>query len=172
MSLSLEICLKLIRSTLINIALAAIIFFLVSAFQERNLLKTNNSPAPYFSLALLNKIDKRLSIAELKGKTTVIYFFAPWCTVCKYSMPNLEAAIKGSDINAIGIALDYKSTMQVEEFVSDLALTMPILLGNEQTQANYKVSAFPTYYIINEQLQISARSMGYSSQLGITLRAL
>ncbi|MCF6143479.1 hypothetical protein PMAG_a1040 [Pseudoalteromonas mariniglutinosa NCIMB 1770] len=65
---------KLLRSTLINIALAATIFFLVSAFQERNLLKTDSSPAPYFNLPLLSATDTRLSIAELKGKTTVIYF--------------------------------------------------------------------------------------------------
>ncbi|MDQ9091347.1 TlpA disulfide reductase family protein [Pseudoalteromonas haloplanktis] len=162
---------KLLRSTLINIALAAIIFFLVSAFQERNLLKTDSSPAPYFNLPLLSATDTRLSIAELKGKTTVIYFFAPWCTVCKYSMPNLEAALLDSDINAVGIALDYKNQHEVMQFVDELKLTMPILLGDQQTQSNYKISAFPTYYVINEQLQITARSMGYSSELGISLRA-
>lgn len=163
---------KFIRSTLINISLAAVIFFLVSAFQERNLLNTDHNPAPYFNLPVLKSVEQRLSIAELKGNKTVIYFFAPWCTVCKYSMPNLEAAIAGTDIKAIAIALDYTSEAQVNTFITDLQLTMPILLGNNQTQTNYKVSAFPTYYIVNEELKITARSMGYSSQLGIALRAM
>ncbi|CAM3962514.1 hypothetical protein PMAG_a1041 [Pseudoalteromonas mariniglutinosa NCIMB 1770] len=86
-------------------------------------------------------------------------------------MPNLEAALLDSDINAVGIALDYKNQHEVIQFVDELKLTMPILLGDKNTKKNYKISAFPTYYVINEQLQITARSMGYSSELGISLRA-
>lgn len=86
-------------------------------------------------------------------------------------MPNLEAAISDSDINAIGIALDYKNEQEVAQFIDELKLTMPILLGDKHTQSNYKISAFPTYYVVNEQLQITARSMGYSSELGINLRS-
>nr|WP_273048854.1 hypothetical protein [Pseudoalteromonas sp.] len=90
----------------------------------------------------------------------------------RYSMPNLEAVLESSNINAIGIALDYRNPQEVVDFVSDLNLTMPILLGDRHTQSNYKISAFPTYYIINEQLHITARSMGYSSELGIKINAL
>ena len=162
---------KIRRSAFINISLAILVFYLVSTFKERNLLQTNNAPAPYFNLPLLNQPTERISIAQLEGKTTVVYFFAPWCTICRYSMPNLEAVLESSNINAIGIAFDYKNEQEVAHFVDELNLTMPIVLGDKHTQANYKVSAFPTYYVINEKLQITARSMGYSSQLGIAARA-
>lgn len=162
---------KLIRSIVINCILIGLIITAVTVFQQRNLLNTDNTPAPYFNLPLLDSNQQRLSIAQLKGNTTVVYFFAPWCSICRYSMPNLENVLSHSDINAIGIALDYKNEQEVAQFVDELNLTMPILLGNRHTQTNYKISAFPTYYVINGQLQITSRSMGYSSELGISLRA-
>ena len=162
---------KKITSLLVNIIIFVVVFLVVTTYQQRNLLSADHSPAPYFNLPMLNDSDQRIDIAMLKGKTTVVYFFAPWCTICHYSMPNLEAALLDSDINAIGIALDYKNAQEVAQFISELKLTMPILLGDRNTQSNYKISAFPTYYVLNEQLQITARAMGYSSELGINLRS-
>lgn len=162
---------KKITSLLVNIIILVVVFLGVTTYQQRNLLSADHSPAPYFNLPLLNDSEQRMDIAMLKGNTTVVYFFAPWCTICRYSMPNLEAAISDSDINAIGIALDYKNEQEVAQFIDELKLTMPILLGDKHTQSNYKISAFPTYYVVNEQLQITARSMGYSSELGINLRS-
>ena len=98
----------LIRSTLINLSLAILVFYLASAYQTRNLLETSHTPAPYFNLPILNKNNERFSIAELEGRTTIVYFFAPWCTICRYSMPNLQSTLINSDINVIGIALDYQ----------------------------------------------------------------
>ena len=161
---------KLIRSIVINCLLIGLVFTAVTVFQQRNLLKADTTPAPYFNLPLLDNTQQRLSIAELKGNTTVVYFFAPWCSICRYSMPNLQAAIADTSTRAIGIALDYQSEKEVKAFVKDLDLDFPILLGNQQIQANYKVTAFPTYYVINKNMQITARSMGYSSELGISLR--
>ena len=160
----------LIRSTLINLSLAILVFYLASAYQTRNLLETNHTPAPYFNLPVLNESGERFSIAELQGNTTIVYFFAPWCSVCRYSMPNLQSTLIGSDINVIGIALDYKNEQQVIQFIDDLNLNIPILLGNQYTQSNYKVGAFPTYYVIDANLQITAHAMGYSTQLGIAAR--
>ncbi|RZF77334.1 TlpA family protein disulfide reductase [Pseudoalteromonas sp. CO325X] len=157
------------KKILLQIIVIAIVFFAVSAFQQRNLLSTDHTPAPYFALPQLHE-QGRYSIKELQGQTTVVYFFAPWCSICKVSMPNLQSAMDDGDINAVAIALDYQSEQQVQDFVADLSLSMPILLGSAQTAKQYKISAFPTYYVIDESLRITARSMGYSSELGIKYR--
>jgi cytochrome oxidase Cu insertion factor (SCO1/SenC/PrrC family) len=65
---------KIRCSAFINISLAILVFYLVSTFKERNLLQTNNAPAPYFNLPLLNQPTERISIAQFKGKTTTVYF--------------------------------------------------------------------------------------------------
>ncbi len=157
------------KKTFFQIFIILIVFYGVSAFQQRNMLPIDDSPAPYFSLEQLNG-EQRFTIKSLQGQTTVVYFFAPWCSICKLSMPNLQAAMDDGDINAIAIALDYESKEQVADFVSQMQLNMPILLGSTNTAKQYKISAFPTYYVIDESLSITARSMGYSSELGIKFR--
>jgi thiol-disulfide isomerase/thioredoxin len=144
------------------------IFFAFTFFQERNLL-TNEQSAPYFNLKILGS-NERLTLAELKGKKTVIYFFAPWCSICKMSMPNVNTLYENGEINAIAIAADFNNEQEVEDFTADLAITMPVVLAQKYTTRHYKISAYPTYYIISEDLKVTSQSMGYSTELGIRAR--
>lgn len=158
-----------IKSFISNILFFSVIFFVITTFQQRNLL-SNDQPAPYFNLKTL-QTGERVSIKSLQNQQTVVYFFAPWCTVCKLSMPNLDRLAKNGSINAIAIAADYESKQQVQAFVDDLSLSMPVLLADSHTASNYKISAFPTYYVISEDLKIIAKSMGYSTELGLRARS-
>ncbi|MEC8138728.1 MAG: TlpA disulfide reductase family protein [Pseudomonadota bacterium] len=164
--------LKKFISVLKNVVLMAVVVYAVTAFQQRNLLSTDKTPAPYFNLATLKDPTERMTIAQLQGKQTVVYFFAPWCSICRYSMPNLEKAHQQGKLNAIAIALDYQNIAEVKQFTDSLELTMPVLLGSKSTGQDYKISAYPTYYVINEQLAITAHSMGYSTELGLRMRTL
>lgn len=164
--------LKKFFSVIKTAVLIVVVFYAVTTFQQRNLLSTDKTPAPYFNLATLEDPTQRISIAQLQGKQTVVYFFAPWCSICRYSMPNLETAHQQGKLNAIAIALDYQNIDEIKQFTDSLQLTMPVLLGSRNTGKDYKVSAYPTYYVIDEQLTITARSMGYSTELGLRLRTL
>jgi len=169
-----------LKSTLIQIVAAIIIFNLVSMYKESSLLDTSGElPAPYFSLPVLdnalktntsNKPVNRIDLSQLKDQKTVVYFFAPWCSICKISMPNLQNKVSDGSVNAIAIALDFDNSAQVKEFTDELGITFPVLLGNHQIRQNYQIEAYPTYYVIDEHLKLSARSMGYSTELGLTLR--
>lgn len=163
--------LKKLASFVKSALLVVVVFYAVRAFQERHLLSADKTPAPYFNLTTLNDPTERFSISKLQGKQTVVYFFAPWCSICRYSMPNLEKAYQQGKVNALAIALDFENNEQVQQFTSTLNLTMPVLLGDRHTQQNYKITAFPTYYVIGPELHITARSMGYSTELGLRIRA-
>ncbi|CAH9064744.1 Thiol-disulfide oxidoreductase ResA [Pseudoalteromonas sp. CIP111854] len=153
-----------------QLCFALVVFLLVSSYQEKDMLADSGTqPAPYFSLPTLSS-QERVSLASLQGKKTVVYFFAPWCQVCKLSMPNLNKLYEQKDINAIAIALDYDNVEQIQKFASDLDLTLPILLGNHNISANYQISAYPSYYVLDENSNIIARAVGYSSELGLRLR--
>lgn len=155
-----------------QIAAMVVVFLLASAYQERDLLdESGKQQAPSFVLPLLesNGADT-FSSEQLKGKTSIIYFFAPWCTVCRLSMPNLESIYQQGDINAIGIALDYQSREEVAGFTSKLDLSLPILLGNTNTGQNFKIKGYPTYYVLNADGKIIERSVGYSTKLGLQYR--
>lgn len=87
-------------------------------------------------------------------------------------MPNLKHLQADNDGLAVyAIALQYDSAEQVADFVADLDLQVPVLLGNQQLAVDYQIQAFPTYYVLDAQGQITAKSLGYSTALGLWLRS-
>jgi len=122
---------------------------------------------------LLKTLDNKTLELDNIDKTTVVYFFAPWCQICHASISNLQALYEKNDrINVIAIALDYVDKREVIEFSNQHKLTFPIAFGNEKIKAHFKVKGYPSYYVINEENTVIAKSMGYSSEIGLLLRTL
>lgn len=156
----------MLRSLLIHLIAVVLIVQLVAWVRERSLLPAN-AQAPMFYHPSLQ--HGWLSRDDLLGKPTVLYFFAPWCGICKYSMPNLEA-LQRDGWNIVAVALSYQDRDEVQDFVADLNLSMPVLLGNDQLLQDYQIRGFPTYYVLNEQGQVQRKSFGWSSRIGLELR--
>lgn len=117
-------------------------------------------------------LGKPISL-NAQDKTTVLYFFAPWCQVCHVSIGNLQALYqKNEQLDVIAIAMDHTSTNEVKIFTNKHKLTFPIALGNEAIKQVFEISGYPSYYVLSEENVIIAKSMGYSSELGLYLRSL
>lgn len=107
-----------------------------------------------------------------EGKKTIVYFFAPWCQVCNLSIENLQNVYqKTPNLNVIAVALDFVDADEVKNFTMNHQLTFPVALGNELVKADYKVMGYPSYYVLDEENTIIARSLGYSSKIGLYLRS-
>tara|TARA_R110000737_G_scaffold121325_2_gene153619 strand:+ start:6058 stop:6465 length:408 start_codon:yes stop_codon:yes gene_type:complete len=125
-------------------------------------------PAQHQLKTLMNK-DIKL---QANGKKTIVYFFAPWCQVCNLSINNLQSIYQSNpELNVIAVALDFVDIDEVKEFTNRHQLTFPIALGNESVKVDFKVEGYPSYYVLNEENAIVARSLGYSSQIGLYLRS-
>lgn len=108
-----------------------------------------------------------------KGKTTVLYFFAPWCQVCHVSIGNLQTLFEhNQQTDVIAVALDFSNKQEVIDFTNQHQLTFPIALGNEAIKQAFEISAYPSYYVIDENNIIVRKSLGYSSTVGLYLRTL
>ncbi|MCW8866234.1 MAG: TlpA family protein disulfide reductase [Colwellia sp.] len=161
-----------------SFAIQALIFFLafqaLSFFRETSMLSTDVVLASQDN-AISNVptlMDKTVNISST-GKTTVIYFFAPWCQVCHVSIGNLQALYEKNDqLDVIAVALDYSSIDEVNNFTKRHQLTFPIALGNEAIKHRFSISGYPSYYVVDEENIIIGKSMGYSSELGLYLRSL
>jgi len=46
---------------------------------------------------------------------------------------------------------------------------MPVLLGTTETMKDFKIQAFPTYYVLDKEQKITKVSMGYSTEIGLRL---
>ena len=162
-----------------SFAIQALIFFVafqgISLLRETSMLSTDVEITTITSQATRNVptlMGETIDLAS-QGKTTVIYFFAPWCQVCHVSIGNLQALYeKNEHIDVIAVVLDYTSIKEVINFTKRHQLTFPIALGNEAIKHAFSISGYPSYYVIDAENIIMGKSMGYSSELGLFLRSL
>lgn len=144
-------------------------FYSVHAWQTRHL--PIDQPAPETVLAMLDGSGVRSAINA--GEVGVVYFFAPWCFYCRTSIGNLDELVaEGRVAWGVVVALDYVNTLEVQEFIDETEVSLPVLMGNPKTASDWSVTAFPTYYVIDAEGRISSRSVGYSTKLGMWLRAI
>jgi thiol-disulfide isomerase/thioredoxin len=151
-----------------DVAILCMVFLAIHAWQTRDL--PVNEPAPPTRLALLGGEGSQFAIAP--GQVGVVYFFAPWCRVCRVSIGNLDDLVAGGGV-AWGtlIALDYEDAGAVREFIDSTGVSLPVLMGDGQTARDWAIRAFPTYYVIDAEGRIHSRSVGYSTWLGMWARS-
>ena len=159
------------RSISIQVVILLIVFNVFSFIRESNMMSNNDfeKQAPH---QLPTLMADNITLAAT-GKTTVIYFFAPWCSVCHISIENLQQQfLNNQNIDVIAVALDYQNIEEVAQFSKQHQLTFPIALGNSKIKADFKVKGYPSYYVLDKNNIIVAKSLGYSTELGLYLRTL
>jgi thiol-disulfide isomerase/thioredoxin len=150
-----------------DVAVLAAVFLAVHAWQTRDL--PDNELAPVTELALLGGGS---SSALRPGQPGIVYFFAPWCRVCRVSIGNLDSLVEDGRVGwATVVALDYADAEEVWDFIERTGVSLPVLLGTARTAADWSVRAFPTYYVIDSSGRIHSRSVGYSTWLGMWARS-
>ncbi|OUR61429.1 heme-binding protein [Colwellia sp. 39_35_sub15_T18] len=165
----------MLRSFAIQALIFLVVFQGISLLRETSMLSTDVELTAIASQATRNVptlMGETINLAS-QGKTTVIYFFAPWCQVCHVSIGNLQSLYeKNENLDVIAVALDYTRIDEVTNFTRQHQLTFPIALGNEAIKHAFSISGYPSYYVISEENTIIGKSMGYSSELGLYLRSL
>jgi thiol-disulfide isomerase/thioredoxin len=108
---------------------------------------------------------------EKSSKTSLLYFFAPWCGVCKMSMGNLNILSKMTSANIIIVALDYENPTEVIDLIKVKELeSFELILGDTTTNQAYKIEAYPSYYVISADGKIVTSAVGYTTTVGMLLR--
>lgn len=150
-----------------DILIGVLIIVAFMAYQNRELLADDGS----IQIASQNfvQLNGDMYALEPSDKKTLVYFFAPWCTVCKMSIGNLDV-VDADEYNVIRIALDYQSLEEVEAFVKNVGVNGTVLLGGEPHKKRFNISGYPTYYVLDETLKVIKSDMGYSTTLGLKLR--
>jgi thiol-disulfide isomerase/thioredoxin len=94
-------------------------------------------------------------LSQYKGKWVLVNYWATWCPPCLEEVPdlvNLYDRRKKKDLMVLGVVFDYKDTKEVAEYVDDMLMSYPIVLGDDDVAAQIgAVAALPTTYIYNPQ---------------------
>ncbi|WP_229817027.1 TlpA family protein disulfide reductase [Thalassotalea profundi] len=143
---------------------------MLSWFQTTDMLATDSTINTSFMVQ--TTMEDEITLAA-DNKTLVLYFFAPWCSVCHASIDNLQKLYeKNEQFDVIAVALDFTEKQDVLDFAQQHQLTFPIVFGNEKIKQAFKVFAYPSYYVIDEHNSIKSKSVGYSTEFGLYLRSL
>jgi thiol-disulfide isomerase/thioredoxin len=113
-----------------------------------------------------------LSSASLAGKDTVLWFWAPWCTVCRAEAPNVTAAAAAfeGEVEVIGVA-GRGEVSEMEDFVSDTdtgSLTH-IVDDSGAIWSGYGVAAQPSFAFIDDEGNVEVH-VGALGEAGLTDR--
>ncbi|MDI1309821.1 MAG: TlpA disulfide reductase family protein [Methylotenera sp.] len=105
------------------------------------------------SMELKDTAGVNHKLAAYKGKWVLINYWATWCPPCLEEVPdlvNLYDHRKNKDLMIIGIAFDYKSTKEVVDYVDDMLMSYPIVLGDDGIAAQIGTAdVLPTTFIYN-----------------------
>jgi thiol-disulfide isomerase/thioredoxin len=120
------------------------------------------------SLELMTLDGKPSTLQTAAGKKTVLYFFAPWCTVCKASIDALNMFAGSDRVQAVAVGLDYENRGELAAFQN--RLDVPILAGPPTLGRRFSIDKYPTVYILNGDGSVAHTMVGYASRFGIWVR--
>ncbi len=126
-------------------------------------LNSGPSEAPQTSFVLLDGSKKTTS--ELKGKVTLINFWATSCTTCVAEMPKIIAThdkYKSKGFDTLAVAMSYDPPSYVVNFSQTRNLPFSVAIDNTGSVAKAwgDVQLTPTTYLVNKRGQIVKRYVG------------
>ena len=158
-----------IPTLLRDIVIVVAVVLVIGWWQSRDMLDTSGQ-VQIQPLTVTSLKGESTIITAQAGKPTLLYFFAPWCFVCKASIGNLND-LATDETQIIVIALDYQSTDEVTEFLDDVDVALPVYLGTPALQSHFKITGFPSYYLLNSDFVVVDKAIGYSTSAGLKVRA-
>jgi len=121
--------------------------------------------APDFELVRLDGIP--VSLAEQRGRTLILDFWATWCAPCEVQMPVLDAIWKsrgGDRLMVLGLSMDTDPPAKVSQWLRERSVEYPIAMADQQLAIDYGAWAFPTLVIVDPAGEIYYLDPGVTSR--------
>lgn len=128
------------------------------------------APPSFESLSLQTLEGPTVTLTELSAdKPLLVYFWASWCTVCRFTTPNI-AKLYDEGNNVLTIALRSGNGDEVMNGLSRKGYALPVVNDpHGAISKSFQISVTPTMLVLYKGRIISTTS-GWTSYWGIKLR--
>ncbi|PYS49928.1 MAG: hypothetical protein DMG13_22300 [Acidobacteria bacterium] len=117
--------------------------------------------APDFDLE--NVAGGKTKAADLKGKVSVIDFWATWCEPCIREIPNfnkLHEAYPGEEVEVIAITVESPHG-EIASKVKEFGMKYPVLVGNDEVVKGFGgLIGFPTTFLVTKDWKVYKKYLG------------
>lgn len=153
----------------LDVTLIVLLVVAVGAWQSRNHIRGD---APRFAWRSLG--GDLVTNDALRGKPTMLVFWAPWCGVCRAESSNvsLVQSLVGGRAHVVSVAAEYGSLAEVRGYVDALGVDYPVMLGGNAAAREWGVRAFPSVFFLDSEGRIDGSVVGYSTTIGLLARLL
>jgi len=135
------------------------VLFFLTALILSQLVSVNQlalaEPAATTNFMLKDMSGNKHQLSSYKGKWVLVNYWATWCPPCLEEVPdlvNLYDQHKQKDLMVLGVVFDYKDLKEVNEYVDDMLMSYPIVLGDDSVAAQIgSAEVLPTTFIYNPQ---------------------
>ncbi|MEE8553253.1 MAG: TlpA disulfide reductase family protein, partial [Desulfobacterales bacterium] len=131
-------------------------------FRNMNIIRMPRI-APPVEISLLDIHDKRVTLADFKGKIVFLNFWTTWCPECRIEMPLMEKLhkrFKDKDFAMVAVNLREPAT-QVKKFFDKHKLTFTALLDSKgKIGSRFGIRAVPTTFILDKEGGIIGKVFG------------
>lgn len=105
------------------------------------------------NFVLTDTANKNHTLSQYKGKWVIVNYWATWCPPCLEEVPDLVALYdsrKNKDVMVLGVVFEYESVTEVHEYVADMLMSYPIVLGDDEVIKQIgKADVLPTTFVYN-----------------------
>ncbi len=116
-------------------------------------------PAPDFELE--NVAGGKIKAAELKGKVSIIDFWATWCEPCIAEIPKFnQLHDQYPNVQVIGITV-MSPHDDIKPKVQEVGMKYTVLVGNDDVADGFGgLIGFPTTFVVTKDWQIYKKYLG------------
>jgi len=126
-------------------------------------LRFYKNPATMSDFTIRDLDGRTISLASLRGKVTLVNFWATWCGPCRAEIPDLVALQQKyrDQLQILGISEDEASPETVKQFAAKFSVNYPVAMVTPELEKLFgNVSALPTTFVIDREGRVVQKHVG------------